>query len=128
MEQECKSLIPDKEKVQEFMLDGMLQDLQPDTQRLEIEEVARVIVTPTGVEVYTFDDKIFLIEFGGTIVKKMNWVNTPQGGAVLEEDERETRQLASNTARQQVSNFKTILREARRKSDTPLPEAPFVPV
>ena len=128
MEQECKSQIPDKEKVQEFMLDGMLQDLQPDTQRLEIEEVARVIVTPRGVEVYTFDDKIFLIEFGGTIVKKMNWVNTPEGGAVLEEDERETRQLNSNTARQQASNHKTLLSEAKRMYTTPLPETPFIPV
>ena len=111
-------------RVEEFLL----QDLKPDTERLEIEDVARVIVTPRGVEVYTFDDKIFMIEFGGTIVKKMNWVNTPEGEAVLEEDESATRQLASNTARQQDSNYKTILREARRKSETPLPKAPYVPV
>jgi hypothetical protein len=56
-------------KVEEFLL----QDLQPDTQRLEIEEVARVIITPFGVEVYTFDDMIYMIEIGGTKIKQMEW-------------------------------------------------------
>ena len=56
-------------KIEEFML----QDLQPDNQRLEIEEVARVIVTPVGVEIYTFDDLLYHIELGGTRIKQMEW-------------------------------------------------------
>lgn len=68
--------------VEEFML----QDLKPDTQRLEIEEVARVIITPQAVEVYTFDDKVYFIEIGGTKIKKMRWVDTPEGDSELEEE------------------------------------------
>lgn len=72
-------------KVEEFLL----QDLKPDTQRREIEEVARVVITPERVEIYTFDDKVYFVEFGGTKIRKMNWVNTIEGGIELEEDLRE---------------------------------------
>lgn len=68
-------------KVEEFLL----QDLQPDTQRLEIEEVARVIITPLGVEVYTFDDMVYMIEIGGTKIRQMEWKEKENSESVLEE-------------------------------------------
>lgn len=63
-------------RVKEFLLEDLLQDPQPDRQRLEIEEVARVIVTPLGVEIYTFDDHVYFIEFVGTKVNKMKLVES----------------------------------------------------
>lgn len=59
-------------KVGEFIITDMLQDFQPDKQRYEIEEVARVIVTAYSVEVYTFDDKVHVIQFRGTTIKQMS--------------------------------------------------------
>lgn len=63
----------------------LLQDLKPDTQRLEIEEVARVIITPLGVEVYTFDEKIYMIEIGGTRIRQMEWKEKENADPELEE-------------------------------------------
>lgn len=68
-------------RVEEFLL----QDLQPDAQRLEIEEVARVIITPLGVEVYTFDDMVYMIEIGGTKIRQMEWKEKENSGVELEE-------------------------------------------
>lgn len=68
-------------RVEEFFL----QDLQPDTQRLEIEEVARVIITPLGVEVYTFDDMVYMIEIGGTKIRQMEWKEKENSEPELEE-------------------------------------------
>jgi hypothetical protein len=73
-------------KVSSQVPEFLLQDLKPDTQRLEIEEVARVVVTPIGVEVYTFDDKIYFIEIGGTRIKKMKWASNSDGDPKLEEE------------------------------------------
>ncbi len=68
-------------RVEEFLL----QDLQPDAQRLEIEEVARVIITPLGVEVYTFDDMVYMIEIGGTKIRQMEWKEKENSDVELEE-------------------------------------------
>jgi hypothetical protein len=68
-------------KVEEFLL----QNLQPDAQRLEIEEVARVIITPLGVEVYTFDDMVYMIEIGGTKIRQMEWKEKENSDVELEE-------------------------------------------
>lgn len=77
-----ETLVKVSSKVEEFLL----QDLQPDAQRLEIEEVARVVITPIGVEVYTYDDKIYFIEIGGTKIKKMKWKDSVEGEGELEEE------------------------------------------
>ncbi len=58
----------------DFLLRGLEQVAQPQKDRLEIEEVARVIVTPNSVEIYTYDDKIHIVGFG-TIVQRMKWEN-----------------------------------------------------
>lgn len=69
-------------KVEEFLL----QDLQPDTQRLEVEEVARVVITPSGVEIYTFDDKVIFISFQSKLnIERMKWVQEGEH-KVLKED------------------------------------------
>ena len=75
-------------RVVDFLLKDMAQDATPDSQRLEVEEVARVIVTPTEVEIYTFDDRVFVVTFGSTKVTKMKL--TPQG--MFAEEETATQQ------------------------------------
>lgn len=117
--------LPLRCEVKKFELDDLIQDLaqeaEPDKQRLEIEDIARVIVTPSCVEIYTFDDKIYFVEFGGTVVKKMKWVNTPEGGVELEEEIEPKRQYASKPARQ-------FIQQIRDMYETDLPKEPFVPV
>lgn len=71
-------------KVEEFLL----QDLQPDTQRLEIEEVARVVITPNGVEIYTFDDKVVFISFQSKLnVERLKWVADGENKVLRPQDE-----------------------------------------
>lgn len=111
--------------VKKFNLDYLLQDMaqeaEPDTQRREIEEVARVIVTPSCVEIYTFDDMVYLVEFGSTKVRKMRWVNTPEGGCEMEEVREPARQYASKPASQ-------LVRESRAICENPNIKDPFIPV
>jgi len=71
-------------KVEEFLL----QDLQPDTQRLEVEEVARVVITPNGVEIYTFDDKVVFISFQSKLnVERLKWVDDGENKVLRPQDE-----------------------------------------
>lgn len=88
--EEKKELQELQNKVKEFDLDELLRGIEKensiDLQRREIEEVARVIVTPTSVEIYTFDDKVFIVEMGGTITRAMKFVEKEDGSVELEPD------------------------------------------
>lgn len=95
------------DKVKEFLVNDMLQDFEPDTQRYEIEQVARVIVTPYSVEIYTFDDKVHLIQFKGTTIKEIP----------LQEDNDEGRE-------DPISPAEKLVREARAMSENPNVEIP----
>jgi len=47
--------------VLDFLLDGVAQEAYPQKDRMEVEEVARVIITPHSVEIYKFNEEVIIV-------------------------------------------------------------------
>lgn len=47
--------------IQDFLLKGIEQVAAPQKDRMEVEEVARVIITNESVEIYKFNEEVIIV-------------------------------------------------------------------
>jgi|GEM_PF-4097476 hypothetical protein len=54
----------------------LYQEEEHEQDRFEIPEAARVIITPESVEIYTFDDFMYLVEFKERVFRRFKMEET----------------------------------------------------
>lgn len=67
--------------IQDYLIAGLAQEAKPDKERFEVPQVARVIITPSEIEIYTYEDKMILAQ----ILSRRTYIFN---GTILEEDGR----------------------------------------
>lgn len=74
LKEEIRSAVRQFEgRIGDILIQSMEQTAEHDEQRIEIENIARVVITPFEVELYTFDDFIYFCRFIDGSIDRMRF-------------------------------------------------------
>lgn len=62
-------------RIGDILLKSIEQTAEYDPQRIEIENIARVVITPFEVELYTFDDMVYFCRFIDGSIERMKLID-----------------------------------------------------